>query len=160
MSEDVPTRGTAPVGAGRTLAGPAFPEDDGSADPRLRAHIAAGSSDLLAHLARARLLVAVVAVLDELDEAGADKESHMAVVSMVNAAGERGLLAFTGIDALTAWDPAARPVPVTGPVAARAALDDGATALVIDVGGPVRLAISGAGLQALADSDFRPAPGG
>ena len=84
----------------------------------------------------------------------------MAVVSMVNAAGERGLLAFTGLDSLAAWDPAARPVPVAGPQAAQAALEDGATALVIDVGGPVRLALVGADLQALAGADFRPAAAG
>ena len=148
------------MGRGRSLAGPAFPDDDGSADPELRAHIAAGSPELPARLARARLLVAVVAVLDALDEDGGDKESHMAVVSMVNAAGERGLLAFTGLDALAAWDPAARPVPVTGPLAARAALDDGADALVLDVRGPVRLALTGAELRALADADFRPAADG
>ena len=147
-------------GRGRSLAGPAFPDDDGSADPELRAHLAAGSADLLDHLSRARLLVAVVAVLDALDEAGGDKESHMAVVSMVNATGERGLLAFTGLDALAAWDPQARPVPVTGPLAARAALDDGATALVIDARGPVRVAVTGEDLRVLAAADFRADPAG
>ena len=84
----------------------------------------------------------------------------MAVVSMVNAAGERGLLAFTGLDALTRWDPQARPVPVTGPMAAQAALDDGATALVIDVSGPVRLVVTGPDLRLLAAADFRPDPAG
>jgi hypothetical protein len=155
MADDVPG-----PGRGRSLAGPAFPDDDGSADPELRAHIAAGSPDLLERLGRARLLVAVVAVLDEMDEGGGDKESHMAVVSMVNAAGERGLLAFTGLDALTRWDPQARPVPVTCPLAAQAALDDGATALVIDVSGPVRLVVTGPDLRLLAAADFRPDPAG
>ena len=155
MADEVASRG-----AGRALAGPAFPEDDGAADPELRARIAAGAPDVLELLRRARLLVAVVAVLDAVDDAGGDKESHMAVVSMVNAAGERGLLAFTGLDSLATWDPAARPVPVAGPQAAQAALEDGATALVIDVSGPVRLALVGADLQALAGADFRPAAAG
>lgn len=74
----------------------------------------------------------------------------MAVVSMVNAAGEKGLLAFTGLDALAAWDPQARPVPVPGMTAAQAALEDDATAVVIDVCGPVRRVIQGADLAALA----------
>lgn len=155
MADEVVSRG-----AGRALAGPAFPGDDGAADIELRACIASGAPDVLEQLRRARLLVAVVAVLDEVDDAGGDKESHMAVVSMVNASGERGLLAFTGLDSLAAWDPTARPVPVAGPQAAQAALEDGATALVIDVGGPVRLALVGAELQALAGADFRPAAAG
>lgn len=132
------------------MAAPAFPEDDGSADPGLRALIAAGDPSLIAVLADQRLLVAVKAVADEVDESGADKSSHMAIVSMVNASGEKGLLAFTGLDSMARWDPAARPVPVTALAAAQAALDDGATALVIDVLGPVRVAITGDLLTTLA----------
>ena len=98
-----------------------------------------------------RLLAPVVAVLDDVDESGADKDSHMAVVSMVNAAGAKGMLAFTGSDSLNAWDSDARPVPSRAREIARSALDDGSTALVIDVAGPVRLVIEGSALLALAD---------
>ena len=104
----------------------------------------------LERLRRCRLLVAVVAVADEVDDDGADKGSHMAVVSMISAAGDKGLLAFTGLDSMVRWDPEARPVPVTGEAAARAALDDGAQALVIDVLGPSRVVVSGADLESLA----------
>ena len=147
-----PASGPSLPGAGRSLAAPAFPGDDGSADPALRDALArSDDAALLAALADARLLVAVVAVLDAVDEeTGADKESSMAVVSMVNAAGEKGLLAFSGLDALQAWDPQARPVPVTAPLAAVAALDDGAEALVIDVLGPARRVLSGEALAVLA----------
>lgn len=62
----------------------------------------------------------------------------MAVVSMVTADGRRGLLAFSGLDAMQAWDRSARPVPVAGVDAANAAIDDGCEALVIDVAGPRR----------------------
>ena len=139
-------------GRGRTLAAPAFAGDDGAAHATVRALLRdADDAALLAGLAEARLLVAVVAVLDAVDEAtGADKESSMAVVSMVNASGEKGLLAFSGVDALQAWDPQARPVPVSAPMAAAAALDDGAQALVIDVLGPARRVLGGAALAALA----------
>lgn len=113
----------------------------------------------LAVLASTRLLVAVIAVEDVAVEDGrpvesrvvGDKGSHMAVVSMINAAGEKGLLAFTGLDSMQAWDRLARPVPVPGADAARAALADGATALVIDVQGPARLVVAGDVLRALAD---------
>jgi len=119
---------------------------------------AAGELDVVTAARRlrdARLLATVVAVLDERDESGADKDSHMAVVSMVNGRGERGLLAFSGIDSLTAWNAQARPVPTLGRDAARGAIDDGANAVVVDVAGPQRLVIEGAALAALADEiDF------
>jgi hypothetical protein len=139
-------------GDGRTIVGSAFGSDDGSADPALRALLEAKSASARDLLGSARLLVAVIAVADEIDqESGADKDSHMAVVSMVNAAGERGLLAFTGLDAMALWDPVARPVPVTGVAAAQAALDDGNTALVIDVCGPRKYVVAGEDLKKLAD---------
>ena len=139
------------VGDGRRLARPAFGDDDGSPDAQLRRALAHG--DPVECLAEARLLVAVVAVADERTVEGGDKDSHMAVVSMVNAAGERGLLAFTGLDALRKWDVQARPVPVRGADAARSALQDGADALVIDVLGPHRVVVSGPQLRALARLD-------
>ena len=91
--------------AGVRLPDPGFAGDDGSADPALAgalAEHAAGalsSRDVVAALAGARLLVPVVAVLDEA-EVGADglrrdKDSHMATVSLLNPDGRRGLLAFT-----------------------------------------------------------------
>lgn len=139
-------------GKGRTIAGSSLSADGGAPDPALRALLAAESDVAIEFLATARLLVAVVAVADEIDqESGADKDSHMAVVSMVNAAGERGLLAFTGIDSMAQWDPSARPVPVTGAAAAQSALDDGNTALVIDVCGPHRYVVAGEDLKKLAD---------
>jgi hypothetical protein len=65
----------------------------------------------------------------------------MAVVSMVNERGERGLLAFTGMDSLSAWDPGARPVPAAAATIAEAALRDGAAAVVVDVAGPHQVVI-------------------
>ena len=146
-------------GKGRTIASPQFPGDDGSADPILRQALAAGAQPVTAELARdlplellmaSRLVVAVVAVLDAMDEHGGDKDSHMSVVSMVNPNGEKGLLAFTGLDSMALWDPNARPVPVSGPDAARAALDSEASALVIDVSGPTRHVVTGERLAFLS----------
>jgi hypothetical protein len=137
--------------SGRSLASPAFPDDDGTADEEVRALLASTSPfEAAAQLQDVRLLATVVAVLDEEDESGADKDSHMAVVSMVNAAGERGMLAFTGLDSLRAWSPDARPVPVLGRELARAAIEDGAAAIVIDVAGPTRVALDGLALHRLA----------
>ena len=131
--------------------------DEGTADPQVRARLAdlAVSTEVLAcELRSARLLATVVAVLDEPDPNGGEKDSHMAVVSMVNERGERGLLAFTGLDSLRSWNPQARPVPALGRDIARAALADGAAAVVVDVQGPHRRVFAGPDLATLSD----PAP--
>ncbi len=144
-------------GRGRSLAAPSFAGDDGTADPEVRTLIAAAAAGELPvltvarKLRDARLLASVVAVLDEVDEAGGDKDSHMAVVSMVNDRGEKGLLAFSALDSLLAWNAQARPVPALGRDTARGAIDDGAKAVIVDVAGPHRLAIEGTALAALAD---------
>jgi len=108
-----------------------FDNDDGSPDLAIRT--AQTPEKLLDALRAGRVLVAIVATADETNETtGADKSSHMSVVSMLSADGRRGLLAFTGLDALQSWDPTARPVPVSGADAARAALDDGCEADPLD----------------------------
>lgn len=145
------------AGDGRTLAVPAFPDDAGAADGQVRELLARASRGEVAltgvarALRGARLLATVVAVLDSVDEAGGEKDSHMAVVSMLNESGHKGLLAFTGLDSLAAWNPQARPVPALGRDLARAALDDEATAIVIDVAGPHRVVVEGGALTVLLD---------
>ncbi|MGA8846432.1 MAG: SseB family protein [Nocardioides sp.] len=146
----------------RQLQGPAFPDDDGSADPALAAALAAygatnGNDEYVAALALlqgARVLVPVVAVLGEVevDAHGLahDKSSDMAAVLIQTPDGRRGLLAFTSTDALAAWNPEARPVPVATRTAAQAAVQESAAALVIDVAGPTRWVADGDTLTALA----------
>ena len=148
-------------GAGRRLDVPtAFADDDGSAPPSLRAALEryaddrAAHTDVIAALLTSRLLVPVVAVLDEsateTDHRGSEieveKSSHMATVSLVQADGRRGLLAFTSIDALARWDPHARPVPAAASDVAAAALAEGAQGVLIDIAGPVRFALDGEAL--------------
>lgn len=123
-----------------------FANDDGSADPMLATLIAQWvegktTTELLTKvLAHSRLLVPVVAVLDESHEDGTEKDSHMAVPMMVRPDGRKGVLAFTSNEALRRWQPDARAIPAWGLDAAKAAFED-ADALVIDVMGPVRVAI-------------------
>lgn len=147
-------------GAQRTIPDPGFGSDDGAAPAELTAALAAWDADpgaypdVLTVLQRVRLLVPVVAVLGEVehDEAGLahDKTSDMAAVLLRGGDGRLALLAFTGTATLAAWDPAARPVPVSAQVAARSALQDGAEALLVDVAGPVPLVVEGDDLQGLA----------
>ena len=144
----------------RRIPDPGFGDDDGSADPALAAALAsyaagdAGLAEVLGSLQDARLLVPVVAVLGEVevDQQGLahDKTSDMAAVLVARPDGRRGLLAFSGQDAMRRWDPEARPVPVAAQLAARAAVQEAADALVVDVAGPAGAAITGEDLQALA----------
>lgn len=144
----------------RRLAEPAFPGDTGGADEALSSALssyAAGSTpyvEVLAALCEARLLVPVVAVLGEVeyDAAGLprDKSADMATVLLTGADGRQGLLAFTSLASLQTWQADARPVPVATRDAAEAALHDGATALLVDLAGPVPFVVEEEDLRALA----------
>ena len=147
--------------------GQQFRDDRGAADPRVAAALAAyqagrGSEEAaLTALAAARLLVPVVAVLaggpaaGEDRAAGGGKNSEMVLPKLIGRDGRTAVLAFTGLDALARWRPDARPVPAEADRVWRAAVADGC-AVVIDVAGPVPLAVEGARLAALAAG--RPVP--
>jgi hypothetical protein len=152
----------------RSIPDPGFAGDTGQVDPELAAALTAydatpddpeASRAVLAGLPKTRLLVPVVAILGEVehDEQGLahDKTSDMAAVLMTGRDGRKALLAFTGTAALQAWDPEGRPVPVTARQAAQSALQDQASALLIDVAGPVMFVVEGADLRALATPDVR-----
>ena len=160
--------------------------DRGEPDPQVAAALSAfvagqGSEHAaLMALAGARLLVPVVAVLAQA-EAGAEapgsagtparpgpddatrpgrplrreKVSEMALPILIGSDGRRAVLAFTGLRSLAGWRPDARPVPVTAHQVWQAGVQD-ASAVVIDVAGPVPLAVDGARLAALAEG--RPVP--
>jgi len=85
------------------------------------------------------------------DTAEGDKNTDMAAVLMTGRDGRQALLAFSSLESLHIWDPQARPVPVTMPHAAQAALSEGAAALVVDVAGPVQVPIEGPALRRLAE---------
>ena len=150
MTDDEPSR---------VIPDPGFGDDDGSADPTLTAALASyaagatGLGEVLVALQDARLLVPVVAVLGEVatDERGLarDKSSDMAAVLVARPDGRRGLLAFSGQEAMRRWNPEARPVPVAARLAAQAAVQE-ADALVVDLAGPASAAVSRDDLRALA----------
>ena len=114
----------------------------------------------LAALAGCRLLVPVVALLTEAEQAGQrglrrDKSSEMALPTLIGADGRAALPAFTCLGTLTRWRPDARPVPVSAAQVWQTGTQE-ASAVVIDVAGPVPFAVDGARLAALAEG--RPAP--
>lgn len=145
-------------GKGRRLEVPtAFADDDGSADPALAEVMRACArgersvADVVAVFATGpRLLVPIVAVLDELGDDGEEKSSHMASVTLVQSDGRRGMLAFTSLDALKAWNADARPVAARAPEVAQAAIEEQCQGLLIDIAGPVRFALDGEFLRQVA----------
>lgn len=154
--------------------GQQFRHDHGDAAPRVTEALAAyqagkGSEQAaLTALAAARLLIPVVAVLadggpadqgagaDQSARAGqgagaaaGDKNSEMVLPTLIGNDGRPAVLAFTGVESLTRWRRNARPVPAEAARVWRAAVTDGC-AVVIDVAGPVPIAVEGARLAALA----------
>lgn len=153
-----------------------YSDDDGSADPRLDAALAAWAEDrtalapVLEALKGARLLVPVVAVLGEVEEDSQEgreapwkggggrregglrreKTSDMAVPTL-KAGGRTALPAFTSTASLARWDPAARPVAVPVHQALQAAAHEKADTVVLDLAGPVPFELTGAVLLALAE---------
>jgi len=130
--------------------GQQFRDDDGAADPRVQAALAAyhagqgSEQEALTALAAARLLVPVVAA-----PGAAPTASEMALPTLIGQDGRPAVLAFTGLGTLARWRTNARPVPAEADRVWRAAVADGC-AVVIDVAGPVPLAVEGARLAALA----------
>ncbi|WP_267245772.1 SseB family protein [Streptomyces sp. PR69] len=145
----------------KNIPDPGFSDDDGTADPRLEAALAAWAEDraaeprVLEALRDARLLVPVVAVLGDVEQdeqtgLRREKTSDMAVPTLT-AGDRRALPAFTSIASLARWDPEARPVAVPLHQALQAAAHEKADTLVLDLAGPVPYQLTGPALLALAE---------
>ena len=130
-------------------ANAAFLGDRGEADPAVRQAIVASAQNLpqsylraVAALCGSRLLLPIVASGDDsMDGPDPDRHAELAAVSIQAADGRKALLAFTGIDALVAWEPRARPVPATLDDVAATVLETGDDALLVDSAGPVPFVI-------------------
>lgn len=139
---------------------PGFAGDTGEADPVVLSALAAfesgqaGAAVVDGVLAGSRVLVPVVAVVTESDTGAdglrRDKTADMAMVTVTGRDGRRGLPVFTSVAALQEWNAEARPVPVEVARAARAALDDGADALLVDPSPRPRFVVTGERLALLA----------
>jgi hypothetical protein len=119
--------------------------DDGSPDPALLAALEAWRSapgpgttaQVLAALTTARVFAGITATSTaEHVEQGtglrAESSAEMALVTLV-AGDERALPVFTSTAALRRWRLDARPVPVPGDAVCLAALEQGATTLLVDL---------------------------
>lgn len=128
--------------------------DTGEADPRLAAALATPEqrAELLAAFVGARVLAAITATstaehVDEGTGLRAESSAEMAVVLLEASDGSRALPVFQDLSALKRWRLDARPVPLTGAQACAAALDEGASAVLID---PAGAAVSVVELTTLA----------
>jgi hypothetical protein len=157
--------------------------DTGGADPAVTAALAAYAAGeapeqaALTAVAASRLLVPVVAVLAADDaraddaraddaraddaragDLGTEKETEMALPTLIGNDGRKAVIAFTGTDTVRRWRADARPVPVPAARLWPAVAAEQADAVVIDVAGPVPLVVEGARLRALANGTPPPLP--
>jgi len=143
--------------------GQQFRGDDGSADPAVAQALAgfgAGQGSehaALAAVAASRLLVPVVAVLTQADADGAEKNSEMALPTLIGQDGRPAIIAFSSVASLARWRADARPMPAEADRVWQSAVAERA-AVVIDVAGPVTLVVEGARLNALAAGQPLPQP--
>lgn len=143
-----------------------YRDDVGDVSPAVTAAMTAYADgtgcehEVLAALAGSRLLVPVLAMPGEGPGPGpfpaGEKHSDMATPALVGRDGRPALVAFTCADAVRRWQPAARPVPVPAVAVFQAATAE-SCAVVVDVAGPVPLAVEGARLAALASGGPPPA---
>jgi hypothetical protein len=137
--------------------------DTGAADPAVTASLDAwargtgGEHEALTALARARLIVPVVAMMTEQNDDGTEKETEMALPTLVGGDGRTAAIAFTGTETLARWNPGARPMPSPASRVWEYAQAEG-NSVVIDVAGPVPLVVEGARLAVLAEGKWPPMP--
>jgi hypothetical protein len=89
---------------------------------------------------------------------GGEKETEMALPTLIGDDGRKAVIAFTGTAAIRRWRADARPVPVPAARLWPAVAAEQADAVVIDVAGPVPLVVEGARLAALAGGTPPPPP--
>jgi hypothetical protein len=105
--------------------------DVGAADPALLAALEAGDPAKIAQaFPSARLLVAVIALPGQEHAS----EGEMALALLESADGHQALPAFTGLAALNAWRPDARPVPRPANEVIAYAVAESLAAVVLDPG--------------------------
>ncbi len=147
--------------AHRELSPSGVEDDAGEADPLVREAAAAvaaypssdGERELLARVSGARWLVPIVASgvdTEVADGRRVDGHAEMAFVSLTAPDGQRALPVFSGLDSLAAWDPQARPVPVTADRAAQSAVSEGCDTMLLDLGSPHAVALRPSMVWALA----------
>ena len=161
--------------AGRPWAGRSFQSNPhASDDGRMPAELAtalerfragdAGQADVVAAFGTSRLLIPLLAELgDGGTEVGAhghavDKSQELSIVTVEGPDGRRVLPVFGSVEAMSRWNPVARPVPAEGVRVALAAADDGTELVVLDPASPTEFVLRRPAVWAVARRQhWRPA---
>lgn len=131
----------------------AFADDDGCASEALRAAVrelraAAGSGDAerlaaahaeaLFELSGSRVLIPLLAEAGDLgltpEGRTVEKTQELSIVTVAGPDGRRVMPVFSSVDAMRAWNPEARPIPVPMPQAALAAAQEQTDLIIVDPG--------------------------
>ena len=161
--------------AGQPFEGRAFHAnphagDSGQCDPGLARALkglggAAGNpapsvdavSAVLSALADARVLIPLVAEAGQrgVTDSGAivEKSQELAVVHVEAPDGRAVSPIFSDVEALSRWNPEARPIPVAAQQAAVAAAKDGLALMVLDPGSDASLTLRRGAIRALATGE-------
>jgi hypothetical protein len=130
--------GTGDPGTGDPGTGDPGTGDPGTGDPGAGSGLAAGPGEA-----------------GPGEAAQAEKDSEMAVPTIIGRDGRAAMPAFTSLRALQRWQPSARPVPVPAASVWESAVAQ-SQAVIVDIAGPVPLAIEGFRLHRLASGQAAP----
>lgn len=155
--------------AGRSFQSNPHAGDDGRMPPELAAALErfrsgdGGQADVVAAFSGARLLIPLLAELgDGGTEVGAhghavDKSQELSIVTVEGPDGRRVLPVFGSVEAMSRWNPVARPVPADGVRVALAAADDGTELVVLDPASPTEFVLRRPAVWAVAQQQpWRP----
>jgi hypothetical protein len=146
--------------AGRQFEHNSWGADDGSAPEALLGAIrsfragAVGEAAVVDAVRGVRLLVPLVAHLGEAGENEhgvlVDKSQELSIVTVAGPDGRNVMPVFTSVEAMGAWNPAARPVPTAATRVALAAASEGTDLVIIDPTSPTEFGIRRPALWAIA----------
>jgi hypothetical protein len=146
--------------AGRSFDINPYSGDNGEADPILIDTLSkfrsgqVGAAEVLSAIAKARLLIPLIANLGESEEGAhghqVDKSADLSIVTVLTPDNQRGLPVFSSVAAMNNWNPEARPVPNDGRKVALAAASEGNTRLVLDPMSPTEFVVRRPGIAAIA----------
>ncbi|HET8778602.1 MAG TPA: SseB family protein [Agromyces sp.] len=178
-ADAAPARSDAPNGAtdsagvpwaGRSFQSNAHAHDDGRAPELLASALRrfrsgdGGQGDVVAAFAQSRLLIPLLAELGtgpvseevgvELGPHGlaVDKSQELSIVTVEGPDGRRVLPVFASVEAMSRWNPDARPVPAEGVRVALAAADEGTDLIVLDPGSDSEFVLRRPAVWAVAQS--------
>ena len=145
---------------GRAFHDNPFAGDDGTTPPAVAAaldafHANTGTlADVVAALHGTRLLIPLVAHAGDDFDVNApimeDKVQELAVVTVAGPDGEPIIPAFTSAEAMKAWNPEARPIPMDAQRVALAAASEGVDRIVVNATTPQQIVLRRPGVWALA----------